>query len=70
MKTSFPRSSNIASAEYDANKSVLTIEFKNGGMYLYSGVPKTVFDGLIQAPSAGRYFASRIRDKFATTKLR
>jgi hypothetical protein len=62
------RSSNLASADYSAETQALVITFKSGGRYTYSDVPETVYEGLLSAPSPGRYFAEAIRDAFSFVK--
>lgn len=57
------RSSNLRSAEYDAATSSLTIEFHGGRLYRYAGVPPEIYEGLLRAYSAGRYFHRWIRQK-------
>lgn len=47
-------SSNLISAGYNSLAQELTIQFRSG-VYTYSGVPKSVFDGLLVAPSKGKY---------------
>lgn len=54
----------IASAGYDAPTRVLEIEFLSGLVYRYSDVPVDVYDALVDAPSNGRLFQSRIRNAF------
>lgn len=66
----FARSSNLRSASYDPTSSSLTIEFQNGGLYVYEGVPETVFLGLVQAASAGRYHHQWIKDRYRSSKVR
>ena len=62
------QSSNLASADYDAATRTMTIVFKSGGVYTYAGVDQATYEGLIAAPSPGRYFASRILDQYTFTK--
>lgn len=54
-------SSNLASVGYDETTATLEIEFRSGGIYQYFDVPQQVYDGLLSAPSHGRYFATEIR---------
>ncbi|MHC3000272.1 KTSC domain-containing protein [Microbacterium sp. HJ5] len=54
----------IASAGYDAQLSVLELEFTSGEIYRYYAVPPSVHRGLVDAESAGRYFRDRIRDVY------
>ncbi|HFC6730839.1 TPA: KTSC domain-containing protein [Neisseria meningitidis] len=39
----------------------MEIRFKNGSLYRYKGVPQTVYDELLHAPSKGRYLHSQIK---------
>lgn len=47
----------------------LFIQFKNGGTYIYSGVPQEVKSGLFNADSIGRYVTTNIVGKYASEKL-
>jgi hypothetical protein len=49
-------SSNLASVGYDLDTQSLEIEFLHGGIYRYSCVPSSVYDGLMEADSHGFYF--------------
>jgi hypothetical protein len=62
------RSSNLNSAEYNAETQTLTIQFKGGSTYTYADVDQGTYDGLLAAPSPGKYFAERIKDTFSFTK--
>jgi hypothetical protein len=63
------RSSNLASAEYDEATRELTITFKSGASYAYSGVDRTTYDDLLTASSPGRYFAEYIKGKHPDRRL-
>jgi len=62
------RSSNLQSADYDAETQTLTIVFKGGGVYTYADVDQGTYDGLLAAPSPGKYFAGQIKDVFTFTR--
>lgn len=62
------RSSNLHSAEYDAETHMLEITFKSGSTYVYSGVDEGTYDGLLAAASPGKFFAANIKDAFSFTK--
>lgn len=62
-------SSNLRSADYSPSTYTLVIEFNSGARYQYSSVPGWVFDDLCASPSAGRYFAQRIRTAYPCVKL-
>jgi len=55
MKRSVVSSSNIAEIGYDAESLTLEVAFKNGSVYQYLGVPKSVHSGLMAAASHGKY---------------
>ena len=59
------RSSMIERALFDEAAQELTICFKAGRKYIYSGVPGAVFDALKSAASAGAYFNDCIKGRFA-----
>ncbi|HCW91821.1 MAG TPA: KTSC domain-containing protein [Marinobacter sp.] len=48
---------------------LLDIEFGSGGVYRYSDVPDSAFNGLLSASSKGGYFNEYIRDRFSYEKL-
>lgn len=54
-------SSNLASVGYDASTRTLQIAFHSGSLYEYSNVPQHIYNGLMQAPSHGRYFDTYIK---------
>lgn len=54
-------SSNIRSIGYDENSKILEIEFNNGSVYQYYNVPAEVYNGLMSAPSHGRYLDTYIK---------
>ncbi len=57
-------SSNLKSVGYDRANRVLEIEFQNGRVYRYRGVPPEEYEELLKAPSLGRYFIATIRDEY------
>jgi len=59
-----PESSNIARFAYDKGSSVLSIEFKKGGIYQYFDVQEAVFESMKSADSKGQYFAQNIKGVF------
>ena len=61
----------MRSVGYDASTRVLTVEFPNGSVYEYEGVPSEIHDGLMNAKSHGNYFHSHIRNAgFRTKRIR
>lgn len=62
-------SSTIASLGYDAAGEILEVEFVNGHVYQYSGVPSGEHDALRSAPSIGSYFNANIRPNYPYIRL-
>jgi hypothetical protein len=59
----YVNSSAIQFASYDEDTLEMKITFTSGGTYIYYGVPKWKYDGLINSSSAGTYFNNHIRDQ-------
>ena len=63
-----------ASFEKDPSKSyedgILEVAFKSGSVYQYSGVPESVYDALMTAPSHCKYFAAFIRNNYPYRQVR
>jgi hypothetical protein len=57
-------SSVIERIVYDEEAGALSICFRETGRYLYSGVPRAIYEGLKKAPSPGRYFNECIKRRF------
>ena len=54
-------SSNLRRCAYDIETETLQIQFNSGKTYTYNGVPASVYNGLLEASSAGQYFNSNIK---------
>jgi len=54
-------SSNILSVGYDEKRAILEIEFQKGTLYRYSGIPLSVYEGLMKADSKGNYLFQYIK---------
>lgn len=48
-------SSNLRAVDYNPLNGTLTIAFRNGSVYEYYNVPQYIFEGLLSAPSKGKY---------------
>lgn len=57
-------SSNLRSVGYDSSQNVLEIEFHGGRVYQYTGVPESIFRGLMGAASHGKYFHRNIENRY------
>ena len=49
-------SSRLHAVGYDAKTGNLEVEFPDGTVWVYHGVPREVYVSLLTAPSIGRYF--------------
>lgn len=49
----------------DDSPQSIDVTFVNGNTYTHAGVPLTVVQGLVNAPSAGRYYIANLKGKFA-----
>lgn len=63
-------SSNLKAVGYDPSTHVLEVEFHNGSVYQYAGVPDSIHAGLMTATSLGSYVHAHIRDRYPTRKIR
>ncbi|MEA2583693.1 MAG: hypothetical protein QOF33_1778 [Thermomicrobiales bacterium] len=61
MNRTFVNSSNLLSVGYDPNQRILEVAFKNGRVYHYFGVPQSVYEGLMNASSHGKYLNDFIK---------
>jgi hypothetical protein len=62
-------SSNIRAIGYDPISSTLEVEFNNGTVYQYAGVPQWEVDALMSAASHGTCFNANIRNRYPFVKL-
>lgn len=58
-------SSFIRSISYSSSYKVLVVTFVSGSIWCYDEVPAKIFHGLTIAESTGKYFNSKIRNKYA-----
>jgi len=69
------QSRHLLRADYDPplpendTSGVLTIQFVNGALHRYYGVPQTVADTLFQVGSPGTYFHDKIRGQYPEQKI-
>ncbi|MFI2436880.1 KTSC domain-containing protein [Streptomyces sp. NPDC018693] len=54
-------STNLVSVGYESNSRALEVQFKNGSVYQYAGVPEAVYSGLMSAASKGRYLDAFVK---------
>ncbi|MCE3288312.1 MAG: hypothetical protein K0R83_324 [Caulobacter sp.] len=59
----------IERIRYKENHGKLFVRFRNGGEYVYVGVPGEVHRSFVEAPSKGRFFQAEIRDRYPYNRL-
>lgn len=64
MNVTAVESTTLATIAYDSAPRLLQLEFRNGAVYQYFGVPAAVHEALRRADSKGRYFNQAIRGCF------
>ena len=57
-------STTLVAIGYDETREFLELEFRSHAVYRYFGVPGSVYEALMAAPSKGRYFNGTIRGHF------
>lgn len=63
------RSTTLRAVEYHAT-GALDLYFRTGHAYRYTGVPQSTYEGLLAAPSKGRYFTRWIRKRYPAVRFR
>lgn len=63
------RSNNLSDVAYDEKTHTLSVTFHNGSQYVYRDVPPGVYERLLTADSAGRYFAAYIKPHFSGSRV-
>lgn len=64
-------SSNIASVGYEQTTQTLEIEFLNGSIYQYLGVPLSIYSGLMSTRSYGSYLDQYVKKaRYSYRKVR
>lgn len=64
------QSSNLTSASYDTESSILTVTFKTGGIYEYEKVPWEVFTKFRMSESQGKFFNNNIAKVYSYKKIK
>lgn len=70
MDRTYIESSALLSIGYDTSTSTLEIEFKNSHqVWQYYDVPEYIWYEFCDAPSAGKYFNSNIRNQYSGSRV-
>lgn len=63
------RSRDLALIGYDNMTSILEVVFRAGGVYRYQGVPESIYQGLMSAPSHGTFFQRHVKAQYPFVKV-
>ena len=63
-------SSAIASIGYSKRRQILEVEFVNGAIYRYFGVPRSAYHRFMKAESKARYYDQKIKGNFRSLRVR
>jgi len=59
----------LRSVGYADSTKVLEIEFQNGLVYQFSGVPFKIYTDLMHSGEMGKYFSEKVRPKFHSKQV-
>lgn len=62
------KSTLITAIGYSHGREELTVQFKKGDLYVYSGVPRDIYEDLIGADSIGKFFLQVVKRKYTGVK--
>ncbi len=62
-------SSNIASIGYNVENQEVYVQFLNGSIYVYKGVPQHEFENLRDAPSLGSYLHRNYKNVYPYERI-
>ena len=63
------QSSSVAEIGYNPAELKLEVQFRNGKVYQYLGVPHTTFQAFMASDSKGRFFNEQIRDVYQHVRI-
>lgn len=61
-------SSNVEAIGYDDYTQQLHVQFVSSGLYIYSDVPRFVFEDLLNAPSKGSFINREVKGVYQFEK--
>ena len=62
-------SSNVKAVGYDDHTQTLEVEFLNGRVYQYYGVPENMHSQFMRVPSKGKFLLAYIKDQFPFSRV-
>jgi len=64
MNKVYLNSSAVNWVDYDEKTHVMHINFHQGDTYPFCGVPLSIYEGLINATSSGKFYNDYIKDRY------
>lgn len=61
-------SSTVKAVGYGKRSNTLVVKFTSGAIYEYKKVPESIYEGLLNAESKGRYLNEQIKGKYEYLK--
>ncbi|MFZ2283545.1 MAG: KTSC domain-containing protein [Lutibacter sp.] len=62
-------SSNVARISYDSSSSTLEVEFLNGSIYQYYGVPENVWSDFKNTGSKGQFIHQNLKGQYRYARV-
>ncbi len=62
-------SSAVRGLSWDVTTETLFVSFANGETYAYLGVPASAYQAFCDAPSKGRHFQAKVRDRYRYRRM-
>ena len=69
MTTTVLNSTSLAEVGYEQEENTLHVQFQNGSTYDYFDVPADVYEGILKADSAGRFFNENVSGEFSYQRV-
>lgn len=63
-------SSDVSAVGYELDYQIVYVEFMNGTLYTYKGVPEFEFTALLNAPSIGSYLHRNFKNHYLYERIR
>lgn len=62
------QSTNVGKIGYNPDKKVMTVEYKNGFVYSYDGVPQEIYNAAKASESTGSYISRNVKGRYDTVR--
>ena len=63
-------SSHLERSKYNWMEHTMDVEFQNGSVYRYHGVPPQEYQAFLNAPSQGEHHADHIKSNYVVKKIK